>query len=77
MNWTAKDEQRHREIAEEMSQLQARREKAVSQLQELLRRCYDPDLEGVSAEMVIQRADSFRDALQPFDNGIRCAKEAS
>lgn len=29
------------------------------------------------AECLMKRADEFRDALEPFDSGIRCAKDGA
>jgi hypothetical protein len=74
MTWTAKDEARMSELEQQLREMAKRRESAWLALAALK---YDlADADGyVSTDKLIQHADALRDALEPFDSGVRAAKD--
>lgn len=73
MNWTAQDEQAYREADKRFLDLHARRCEAVKALKHLLDAIPIDDgyWTSESLDHVIRNADSLRDALLPFDSGVR------
>jgi hypothetical protein len=73
MSWTAKDEAAYRQVSEVVADMTARREAARQRVAEALDLI--PVEEGyfnaASAEALIRNADRIRDALAPFDTGVR------
>lgn len=71
MNWSNPDELRRTELTVELAVLEGRRQAAYTRLHDILSKCYERDLEGISVDLVIRSADALRDALAPFDSGVR------
>lgn len=66
--WRAEDEARQEALMQELAVLNERRTLALGKLSEALT---DAGVESFDLETVIHHADVIRDALQPFDSGVR------
>ena len=70
--WTPADEQRWAEMNDRRARLlTARRENLESTLDEALRAGFGGMSTPQLVDALIARADSIRDALLPFDSGVR------
>lgn len=71
--WTQGDEQRFNELLERRSTVMERREKKVRCVAEKI------GFSGAALEALIvglkNNADEIRDALDPYDSGIRCSPD--
>lgn len=77
MTWNANDEQEMRRCEERLQEMRSKRKSYIAALKDILERIGLDEgyLSDAAVERVIQRADALRDALQPFDSGVRNAKE--
>ena len=75
MNWTQQDERRMAQLERELQELQTRRSEAQLALRVLAQAlCAEMDAsERVDYVQLwlLEHADTVRDALEPFDNGVR------
>lgn len=72
-HWSAADEKRLHERREEMEALEARRGAAITRIVDVF------GMAGIDCgpiEKVIANAGELRDALEPFDSGVRAARDA-
>lgn len=67
--WGAEDEARHNKLVAELRELQQRRAAAADAVAAVFGRL------PRTYEAYIKHADEIRDALAPFDSGVRCADE--
>jgi hypothetical protein len=74
MIWTRQDEMKLRQARGAVAELQGRRSEALRSLADALR--FAGIKEG-NIELLIGHADAIRDALEPFDSGVRLADEAA
>lgn len=74
MDWTEQDERRRKELQLELSKLEKRRSAAWKNLEDLKARLLDDD-GYISTDKMIEWAGAIRDALAPFDSGMRQAAE--
>lgn len=66
--WTARDEQKRRQLQTDLAALDERRRVAVVALQQAAARA---GFGAAEAAKMIEFADLLRDALAPFDSGVR------
>ena len=71
MIWTQQDEAKLRAAQATVAELQGRRSEALRGLADALR--FAGIKEG-SVDQLIKHADAIRDALEPFDSGVRLAE---
>ena len=78
MNWTAKQEKEFQDARERADELSAARtlaaQAAIAKVQEALSGCLREYGDGLDYSEVILNADAIRDALAPFDSGVRQEK---
>jgi hypothetical protein len=80
MAWTQRDEQELKSLCERVHRLQAERAQEVKMLAALVRNViaqgWKADEVDRLVSALIDHADGFRDALAPFDSGIRAERPA-
>jgi hypothetical protein len=69
MIWTQQDEAKLRAARATLTELQGRRAEALRALSDALR--YAGVGDGSNVNKLIDHADAIRDALAPFDSGVR------
>jgi hypothetical protein len=72
--WTAREESEFKELQSNLELAHKRRAVAVEALAAILNGLYNED-DGICVERAVRRADELRDALAPFDSGIRAVRE--
>nr|WP_297388307.1 hypothetical protein [uncultured Roseateles sp.] len=81
MKWTTRDEQRMSQLEKELQELQARRKDAQEPLRQMVAElCEEFQIDAVSeyvALWLLDNADRVRDALAPFDSGVRPGPDAA
>lgn len=81
--WTRNDEQRYAEMTARRDAFEIEHGEALRNLchLRLIIGTDAPEADAVEIDRVYQilrsNADAFRDALAPFDSGVRCASEVS
>lgn len=74
-SWGAADEAQFQRLQEQRTRVLDQRRRALDNtLQLTLNHLEDGERKQI-AELLIRDADSIRDALEPYDSGIRCAPE--
>ena len=68
MGWNSNDEQRRTELQRELTELNKARNDAVLRAVAVF---VDAGLNDSHAQCCIEHADAIRDALAPFDSGVR------
>lgn len=73
--WTASEERKLRKLREEVAALEARRVFARAQVEKVVGEAAAHLRAGTGTigEWLIEHADEVRDALEPFDSGVRAA----
>ena len=71
--WTAKDEAEIRDAKARIAEAEARRAAAVTRVRQTMLRWLEEAPTDEEVEKYIMRADEIRDALAPFDSGVRVA----
>lgn len=72
--WTEADEIEFCKLAARRKRVTESRLKAVTDAVQLIATTYKLPAPELAAQMV-KRAEQIRDALEPYDSGVRCAKE--
>ena len=71
MNWTAKQESEYHAIHKRADELSAARAKSIEKVRDVMDRCLHDHGEGIDYSLVVLHAEAIRDALAPFDSGVR------
>lgn len=75
--WTRNDEDAYNDTRRRMEELEARRNLARTALHSLMTDVFGPDVSDDDVEAAINNAAMLRDALEPFDDGVRCRDEVA
>lgn len=75
--WTRNDEERRQALMQELDELSTKRGKAWDALHQTLIRTFGPEVSTDDVNKAINDAGALRDALEPFDDGVRQADEAA
>lgn len=74
-NWSAADEREFQSLSERRGRIMTERRAALDRVVAALHPHHSHDDRAKLAEAMISRADDVRDALEPYDSGVRSAPE--